>query len=62
VVGQHLFKTYVGSTVRALRSNPHLHLSRMAPRYYTELAPLAYVPGLREFACWNCALLIERKV
>lgn len=39
-----------------------LRVNRMAPRYHTNLIPLACVPRLRGFECWNCALLIERKL
>jgi len=58
---QNLFPTYIGETLRRLRAQPHLHLDRAAPRYFTELAFLVHVPVLREFAAWNCALLLSRK-
>lgn len=60
VVGRHLFKTYIGRTIRAIRSNPQLRVCRLVPRYYSEIAPLAYLPLIREFLCWNCAVLIEK--
>ncbi len=58
---QNLFPTSIGGTLRWLRAHPHLRLDRAAPRYFTELAFLVHVPVLREFAAWNCALLLSRK-
>jgi hypothetical protein len=43
-----------------VRSNAHLRVMRLVPRYYPELAPVTRVPLLREFLTWNCAMLIER--
>ena len=58
---ENLFPTTIGGMLRLIRRNSHLHLLRMAPRYYTELPFLMRIPGLREFAAWNCALLIEHR-
>lgn len=58
---QNLFPTYIGETLRWIRAQPHLSLDHAAPRYFTELAFLVHVPVLREFAAWNCALLLSRK-
>jgi len=57
---ENLFPTYIGKTFGVIRRNPRLRIVRAAPRYYTELAFLLRIPGLREFAAWNCALLIQR--
>lgn len=57
---ENLFPTYVGATLRALRRNPAVRIVRVAPRYYPELGWLMRLPGLREFAAWNCAVLLER--
>ena len=56
----NLFPTYIGHTLKVIRREPELRIVAMAPRYYTELAFLLRVPGLREFLAWNCALLIGR--
>ena len=55
----NLFPTCIGRTLRVIRANPQLRILRAAPRYYTELAFLLNIPLLREFAVWNCALLIR---
>jgi SAM-dependent methyltransferase len=58
---ENLFPTSIGGTLRWIRVQPHLRLERAAPRYFTELEFLVHVPILREFAAWNCALLLSRK-
>lgn len=58
---QNLFPTHIGSTLRLIRSNPHLRINKLAPRYYSELAFLMYLPILREFLAWNCAMMIEKR-
>jgi SAM-dependent methyltransferase len=60
-VGKDLFPTHVGRTLRWIRAEPELQVVRRAPRYYPELAWLVYVPILREFLCWNVALLVRRR-
>jgi SAM-dependent methyltransferase len=57
---ENLYPTHVGSTLRMLRRNPAVRIVKVVPRYYPELAWLMRVPGLREFAAWNCAVLLER--
>jgi SAM-dependent methyltransferase len=56
----NLFPTYIGSTLKMIRQSPNLRILRVAPRYYTELAFLMAIPGIREFLAWNCAVLISR--
>lgn len=58
--GVNLFPTYIGRTLRLLKQNTNLKLHAMAPRYYTELWPLAHIPVFREFLTWNCALLLQK--
>ncbi len=60
-LGSDLFPTYIGETLRWVRSQPQLRVVAKAPRYYPELSWLASLPLLREFLCWNTALLIQRK-
>jgi SAM-dependent methyltransferase len=57
---QNLFPTYVGRTLRTIRKNPSLRISRIAPRYYPEFSFLMHIPIAREFLSWNCAMLIEK--
>ena len=57
---QNLFPTYIGQTMKKVRSIPGLKVLRMAPRYYPEFAFLLRLPVLREFLAWNCVMLISR--
>ncbi len=56
----NLFPTYIGETLRKIRTIPGLRLLRAAPRYYPEFPFVLRLPVLREFLAWNCALLIGR--
>jgi len=56
----NLFVTHIGRTLRQLRTQRELRILAVAPRYYTELAPLMRLPLLREFLAWNCAVLLKR--
>lgn len=56
----NLFPTYIGEVLGWIRETGTLQVTAMAPRYYTELAPILWIPGLREVAAWNCALLLKR--
>jgi SAM-dependent methyltransferase len=56
----NLYPTYIGQTLRHLRSLPALKIVAVAPRYYPEFALLARVPVLREFFTCNCAVLLRR--
>ena len=58
---RNLFPTYIGTVLRWLDSNPNLTIEAVVPRYYTELAWMMRVPVLREFAAWNCAVILKRK-
>lgn len=57
----NLFPTYIGSTLKVIRRSQNLRILRIAPRYYTELSFLMYIPVVREFLAWNCAVLIGRR-
>jgi SAM-dependent methyltransferase len=59
--GANLFPTSIGKTIRWIRNETEFEILRVAPRYYTELEFLMGVPGLREFAAWNCAILMRRR-
>lgn len=58
---ENLYPTHIGSTLRQLRRQPGLRLLKVVPRYYPELACLMWLPGLREFLAWNCAVLAARR-
>lgn len=59
-LGKNLFPTYIGRTLRLLRNVEGLEVVDYVPRYYAEFRWLAHVPILREFVCWNFAVLIRR--
>lgn len=54
-----LWPTYVGQVLRWVRG-AGLEIKAAAPRYATEHAWIVRIPWLREFATWNCALLIGK--
>jgi SAM-dependent methyltransferase len=58
---ENLFPTYIGTTLRMVAQNDELQMLNVAPRYYTEFEFVMRIPGVREFAAWNCALLIGRR-
>lgn len=58
--GENLFVTHIGEVLGWLAQDGQLRVQAMAPRYYTECSWLMRCPGLREFAAWNAALLLER--
>lgn len=58
---RNLFPTYIGAVLRWFRRSSTLEISAIAPRYYTELSFIMYLPWIREFVAWNCALLIRLK-
>jgi SAM-dependent methyltransferase len=60
VPGEGLFPTYVGRTLDLARHHPHLVLEDALPRYYPSMRWLLRVPGLREFATWNCVMVLRR--
>jgi len=59
-LGKNLFPTYIGRTLKLLRRVEGVEVVDYVPRYYAELRWLAHVPILREFVCWNFAVLIRR--
>jgi SAM-dependent methyltransferase len=58
---ENLYPTYIGQTLREIKAQSDLGVVRVAPRYYPELSFLMWIPWLREFLAWNCAMLIEKR-
>lgn len=56
-----VWPTYIGSTLRYVRSHPDLELVTAYPRYWSWLKPIMRVPGLREVASWNCVIIVNRR-
>jgi 2-polyprenyl-3-methyl-5-hydroxy-6-metoxy-1,4-benzoquinol methylase len=59
-VGQNLYVTFIGKTLRLIRSRSSLKVTKTTARYYPELSFLVKIPVLREFVAWNCAILLEK--
>ncbi len=59
-VGQNLYLTFIGKTLRLIRSRSSLKVIKTTARYYPELSFLVKIPVLREFVAWNCAILLEK--
>src|SRR6185295_7220595 len=51
----------IGPTLRYVRGRPALALTGAEPRYWPKLRALVHVPGVREVACWNCVIHVERR-
>jgi SAM-dependent methyltransferase len=58
---ENLYPTYIGSVLKVLRGKPELRVLRVAPRYYPELSFIVSLPVIREFLCWNCAVLMQKR-
>jgi SAM-dependent methyltransferase len=59
-VGEALWPTHIGPTLRIVRSHPLLELVDATPRYYPSQRWIIKVPGVREVLAWNCALTLRR--
>lgn len=58
--GDSLFPVHVGQLLRWARACPDVDLIDAVPRYYPWARRLIAVPGLREVATWNLALVLRR--
>ncbi len=56
-----LWPSYVGRMLALTKQHPDLHFDGAHPRYYPFLRPIMRVPGLREFASWNCVIEATRR-
>jgi SAM-dependent methyltransferase len=59
--GEGLFPVHIGPTLRYVRSRHRLRIAAAEPRYWPRLRFLVAIPGVREVACWNCVLHVERR-
>lgn len=55
-----LWPTYVGQVVSDVRRDRRVTVSDVYPRYYPFARWIMSVPGLREFASWNCVIEVTR--
>ncbi len=58
--GEGLWAIHVGRILKAARSMPTLAVDKVEARYWPALSALLRVPGLREVAVGNCALILHR--
>lgn len=59
--GTSLFVVHVGQVLRWAEACPDVRVLDARPRYYPSWSrPLVRVPGLREVATWNLALIVRR--
>lgn len=60
--GTSLFPVGVGETLRWAHAEPRVRVVDAFPRYYPRWCrPLVRIPGVREVATWNLALVLERR-
>lgn len=57
-VGVNLYLTFIGRTLRQIRSASRLRILRTTARYYPEFSFIVKIPVVREFLAWNCAILL----
>jgi 2-polyprenyl-3-methyl-5-hydroxy-6-metoxy-1,4-benzoquinol methylase len=55
-----LFPYSITRILKTVRARPGLEVVAVVPRYYPEFSLLMRIPILREFAAWNCVILVER--
>ena len=56
-----LWPTYVGAITSSVKDDPRFDVSSIHPRYYPFMKWIMSVPGLREFASWNCVIDATRR-
>lgn len=60
--GSSLFKLHVGPVLQWARTCPDVALVEARPRYYPRFArAVLAVPGVREIATWNLAMVLRRR-
>ena len=58
--GDGVWPSYIGATLRYVRSQPTLEMLESYPRYWPRLKAVLRVPGLREIVTWNCVIVVRR--
>ena len=58
--GETLFAVSVADVLGALERSPDVEVLDVVPRYWPSQRWIVAVPGLREVATWNCAVLMRR--
>jgi 2-polyprenyl-3-methyl-5-hydroxy-6-metoxy-1,4-benzoquinol methylase len=55
-----LFPYSITRILKTVRARPGLEVVAVVPRYYPEFSLLMRIPVLREFAAWNCVILLKK--
>lgn len=55
-LGDGLWPTHIGPTLRQVRAHPRLRIERVEPRYWPQLAFICRIPLVREVLTWNCVI------
>jgi SAM-dependent methyltransferase len=58
--GDGLWAVHVGPMIRLAKSQSHLYVERIEPRYWPQLAFICRIPLLREFVTWNCVIRVRK--
>jgi len=58
--GERLFAVHIGPTIRLVRSNPLLEVTRLEPRYWPWARAVMRLPVVREVLAWNCVIGVRR--
>ncbi len=59
--GEGLFPVHIGPTLRYVEGRAGLRVTAAEPRYWPRLRLLMRIPGVREVACWNAVIHVERR-
>ena len=59
--GEGLFPLHIGPTLRYVEGLDGLRVTAAEPRYWPRLRFLMRIPGVREVACWNAVIHVERR-
>ncbi|MEI6793299.1 MAG: class I SAM-dependent methyltransferase [Actinomycetes bacterium] len=58
--GDGLWDVHIGSTLRHLKADHTIEITRVEPRYWPQLRAIMHVPGLRELLAWNCVIWVRK--
>lgn len=59
--GEGLWAVHIGPTLRHLRADQTIEITRVEPRYWPQLRVIMRVPGVREVLSWNCVIWVRKR-
>ena len=59
--GDGLWAVHIGPTLRHLKADHTIEITRVEPRYWPQLRVIMRVPGLREVLAWNCVVWVRKR-